>query len=258
MHRLTITRLAVEDANVQEWEEAIVKQIQICSEEPGTLIYGFGRRTKEGGTLLPAPRAGVTEYLQVMGYESPEAFQEHVKREDDFWRPAAQRLAPVNGRASERIEDGTWMAVICRDHQWRPDTLLNLGLLRFKVPKEDAENFERDARRQIDLVTENEKGTVLYGFIRRAHAATPLLAKPVDAHVEYLHFSAYVDAAARKLHGEIEHRSEKDQAGSHFTNENDWSWGLAYRSHLASPYENERFLSDDIVAAVSRYSEWRV
>jgi hypothetical protein len=247
----------VEDANVKEWEEAVVKQIGICSEEPGTTIYGFGRRAKEGGTLLPQPKAGFTEYLQVMAYDSPEAFDVHSARENDWWRPTSQRLAPVSLRVNERIEDGSWMAMVSRDHQWRPDTILNMGLLRFKVAKGGAENFERDARRQIDMVIENEKGTVLYGFIRRADAASPLLAKPVDAHVEYLHFSAYVDAAARKLHGEIEHRSEKDQAGSHFTHEGDWSWGLAYRSHLASPYENERFLSNDIVAAVSRYSEWR-
>lgn len=257
MHRLTITRLAVEEANVEEWEDAIRKQIEICSDEPGTLIYGFARRSKEGGTLLPAPRAGVTEYLQVMGYESPDAFQTHLKREDDWWRPTSQRLAPVQTRYSERIEDGSWKAVICRDHQWRPDTMLNMGLLRFKVSKDDADNFERDARRQIDMVTANEQGTVLYGFIRRAPAASALLAQPVDAHVEYLHLSAYVDAEARKLHGEIEHRSEKDLAGSHFTHENDWSWGLAYRSHLASPYENDRFSNTDIIAAVSRNSEWK-
>ena len=188
-----------------------------------------------------------------MAYESAEAFAAHLAREDDWWRPTAQRLAPVGMRAGERIEDANWMAVVSRDHQWRPETMLNLGLLRFKVAKDDSENFERDARRQIEMVTENEKGTVLYGFVRRADAASGLLPKPIAANVEYLHFSAYVDAEARKLHGEIEHRGEKELAGSHFTFEGDWAWGTAYRSHLASPYENEVFPNTQIVAATSRY-----
>jgi quinol monooxygenase YgiN len=257
MHRLTITRLAVEDANVPEWEEAIVKQIAICSEEPGTMLYGFARRGKDGSTLLPQPRQGITEYIQVMAYESPDAFDAHLKREDDWWRPTAQRLAPMAMRAGERIDDASWMAVVSRDHQWRAETMLNLGLLRFKVPKDGAENFERDARRQIDMVTENELGTVLYGFIRRSHAPSGLLPKPIEANVEYLSLSAYVDADARKLHGEIEHRGEKELAGSYFTFEGDWAWGTAYRSHLASPLENEAFPNTQIVAAMSRYSEWK-
>jgi quinol monooxygenase YgiN len=253
MHRLTISRLAVENANVPEWEEAIAKQIQVCSEEPGTILYGFARRGTDGTTLLPQPRAGFTEYVQVMAYESADAFSAHLAREDDWWRPTSQRLAPMPLRWGERIEDSSWMAVVSRDHQWKPETMLNLGLLRFKVPKDGAENFERDARRQIEMVTQNEKGTVLYGFIRRSQAASVLLPKPIEANVEYLSLSAYVDAEARKLHGEIEHRGEKDLAGSHFTVEGDWAWGTAYRSHLASPLETESFPNTQIVAAVSRY-----
>jgi hypothetical protein len=254
VHRLTISRLIVDDASVAEWEEAIVKQVQVASGEEGTLFFGFARRGPDGSTILPKPQAGSTEYLQFQAYASPEAFASSVAAQTDWWKPLSERLAPLASRAEEIVDDENFAAVVSRDHSWGPETMLNLGLLRFKVPIAGAENYERDARRQIDMVTENELGTVLYGFIRRSHAPSGLLPKPVEANAEYFSLSAYVDADARKLHGEIEHRGEINLAGDHFTFEGDWAWGTAYRSHLASPLETESFPAAQIVAATSRYS----
>lgn len=261
MHRLTISRLIVDDAAVPEWEDAIVKQVEIASREAGTLLYGFARRPAEGSTMFTAPKPGSTEYLQFHAYTDADAFAAHVAAEADWWKPTSERLAPPAARFSERINDDAFGVIVTRDHRWSPETMLNLGILRFKVPVDGAENFERDATRQIDMVTANEQGTVLYGFLRRAHAATPLLPKPVEAtggrgvlHVEYISLSAYVDADARKLHGQIEHRGEKELAGEYFTFEGDWAWGTAYRSHLASPLETENYPAAQIIAATSKYS----
>jgi quinol monooxygenase YgiN len=262
MHRLTISRLIVDDSAVPEWEEAIEKQVEICSTEPGTLLYGFCRRGTEGTPMLPQPKPGTTEYVQIHGYKDAEAFSAHVAAEAEWWKPTSERLAPPTSRFSERLDDSLFGALVSRDHSWRPDTMLNLGILRFKVPFAGAEAFETDARRQIEMVTENELGTVLYAFIRRTHAASALLPRPVETmganpgpvNAEYLSFSAYTDADARKLHGEIEHRGEQHLAGDHFTFEGDWAWGTAYRSHLASPLESEGFPAAQIVAVTSKFS----
>lgn len=254
MHRLTITRHIVEDASIPEWEEAITKRVETASKEGGTLFFGFVRRGPDGTTILQKPQPGSTEYLHFRAFESQDAFETSIGGEAEWWTPLSNRLAPPIVRFEEVVDADNFAAVISRDHTWTPETMLNLGLLRFKVPVDGVENFERDARRQIEMVTENELGTVLYGFIRRNHASSPLLPKPVEANAEYFSMSAYVNAEARKLHIEIEHRGEKDQAGDHFTFDGDWAWGTAYRSHLSSPLESESFPAAQIVAATSRYS----
>ena len=255
MYRISFTRMLIAQSDTAEWEDAVREQVQRVSSEPGTILYGFTRRSAEGSTMLPAPREGFSEYLHFQCYLNEEAFNTHVANEKAWWSPINARLVK-QPRFQERFEDQDTVAVTSRVHHWKPETMLNFGFLRFKVPKDDAANFERDAQRQLDMVTENELGTVLYGFIRRARAASGLLPKPLDANVEYLSVSAYVDAEARKLHGEIEHRGEKDLAGSHFTFDGDWAWGTAYRSHLAAPLETESYPNTQIVAATSKLAEW--
>jgi hypothetical protein len=207
--------------------------------------------------LLPTPGRGVTEYLRIMAFANADAQAAHVTADGGQFAKATAHLSthPVS---TDRYEDDLFTAMVSRDHSWAPETMFSFGFLRFRIPAAGAEDFERDARRQIDMVIENEPGTVLYGFIRRPNIPGGVLPKPVEGIAEYFHFMSYVDAGARELHGQIEHRGEVDLAGPHFTFEGDWAWGTAYRAHLAVPFDGE-FIRDSalILAGFSRFSEWK-
>lgn len=243
MHRISFTRMLVAEADRTEWESAVKEQVRRVSSEPGTILYGFMRRAPEGSTLLPAPRDGFSEYLHFQCYQDPAAFDTHLANEREWWTPLNARFVKPP-RYQDRFEDPNTVAVVSRDYLWAPENTRNFGFLRFKVPSDRAADFEADAKRQIDMVIENEPGTLVYGFIRRPDAAGGLLPRPLPGITEYVHFSAYQDEAAWEVHHSIEHR------------EGDWAWGRVYRSFIAAPLETEPFPSAQIVAATSRYADW--
>ena len=88
--------------------------------------------------------------------------------------------------------------------------------------------FEAAAAEQVRRVKENEPGTVLYTFWRRAQPN------------EYFHLYCYADEAAFNRHIELE-------AG--------W-WGPTLQSFLARPNERERFEPGDIVTGITRDYSW--
>jgi len=243
MYRVSFTRMLVADSDRAEWETALAEQVRRVSAEPGTMLYGFLRRNPEGSTLLPAPRDGFAEYLHFQSYLDEEGFNTHLANEKDWWSPLNAKF--VNApRYQERTEDADTVAVISRDYLWTPETTRNFSLHRFKIAADRAADFEVEAKRQIDMVVENEPGTMLYGFIRRQNAASGMLPKPVQGITEYLHFSAYQDEAAWDVHHTLEHR------------EGDWAWGRVYRTFIASPLETEPVPGANVVAATSRYADW--
>ncbi len=243
MHRISFTRLLVAAADTDEWEAAVAEQVRRVSSEPGTILYGFLRRGPDGSTLLPAPRDGFNEYLHFQCYQDPAAFDTHVANEKEWWTPLNAKFVKPP-RYLERFEDVDTVACVTHEHFWKPDSTRNFSLHRFKVASDRAAAFEVEAKRQIDMVIENEPGTLLYGFIRRPDAAGGLLPKPVSGITEYLHFSAYKDEAAWDVHHTIEHR------------EGDWAWGRVYRTFIASPLETEPVPAANILAATTRDADW--
>lgn len=122
--------------------------------------------------------------------------------------------------------------------------MFRVNILRMQVKRDQAEEFEEQAKRQIAMVTENEPGTMLYVFCRRTDAASTILPKPPNDITEYIHLMAYRDEEAQKRHLDIEYRKEG------------WAWGPTFRQYMAGPWVAERFEAQDIVAGVSRDRQW--
>ena len=244
MQRIAAMRMAVPETSASNFEKQIGEQLhRVRQSEPGTTLYGFVRRNPEGSTILPAPRPNTTEYFHFMAFEDVAGWDAHFSQEKEWWMPTFQAAvdAPL---VAEVFSQDDVVAVVSRDHVWTSESVVRMAIFRFKVAQEHAAEFEKEAKHQIEMVTENEPGTVLYGFMRRKHAASGLLPRPLDGQVEYLHYMAYDSDDAQALHLKIEHRSEG------------WSWGRVFRNFLVAPLESEPFPADSIVAAVTRAKQW--
>jgi hypothetical protein len=113
------------------------------------------------------------------------------------------------------------------------------------VKAEEAEAFEAEARRQIEVVTEREMGTICYGFLRRPGNASEVLPAASANFVEYIHPQAYKDEDAQKLHLEIE-----------FNPDAEWAWGRIFRPYMNGPNAREVFDAMSVVAGISRAYDW--
>lgn len=118
--------------------------------------------------------------------------------------------------------------------------MYRVNILRMTIKKGMAEEFEAQAAKQIQKVSENEPGTLLYGFCRRNPNGSTILPKPPVDNPEYIHLMAYKDEAAQQLHLDIER---------------DW-WGPTFRQYMDGPWVAERFESPDVVTGVSRNKAW--
>ena len=118
--------------------------------------------------------------------------------------------------------------------------MYRVNILRMTVKEGMAEEFEEQAAKQIAIVTEREPNTILYGFLRRDPAGSPLFPKPPAKNTEYIHLMAYKDEEAQQLHLDIE---------------KDW-WGQTFRIYMDGPWVTERFESPDVVTGVSRDRSW--
>lgn len=249
MFRVAILRMTVASDKAAEFEEETRKQLAVVGErEAGTILYGFFRRSGPASTILPAVANNMTEYIHLMGYESEAAQQLHLDIEhnpDAAWAwGRVFRTFMVAPLTVERYETPDIVTGITRNHAWSPTTMHRFAFHRFKVKEGQGEEFEEQAKKQIQMVTENEKGTVLYSFCRRSNDGSTFLAKSPRSHPEYIHFMAYVDEAAQQLHREIEFRSEG------------WAWGPIFQSYLEAPLENEAFLADQLVTGITRDQIW--
>ncbi len=250
MYRVNLLRMTVKADEAEDFETEARKQIQIVTErEAGTLLYGFNRRAGPASTILPAAAANHVDYIHLMAYRDEAAQQLHLDIEhtpDANWawgkvfRPFM--AAPI---VAERFEADDIVTGISRNHEWSPGTMFRFAFHRFKVFEGKGEEFEEQAKRQIQMVTENEPGTVLYTFMRRNNDGSALIPKSPAGHPEYIHFMAYVDEAAAQLHREIEHDPKRE-----------WAWGPVFRQYLEAPLENEGFLAESVITGVSRDAAW--
>lgn len=244
MHRIAAIRMAVPDSAAASFEKQIEEQLRRVREnEPGTTLYGFVRRDSAGSTLLPAVRPNATEYFHFMAFADEAGWDSHFSQEQEWWVPTFRSAidAPL---VSEGFSQDDVVSVISRDHVWTPASVVRMAVFRFKVSHDRASEFEREAKHQVEMVTENEPGTILYGFLRRKQAASGLLQRPLDGQAEYLHYMAYDSDEAQALHREIEFRPEG------------WAWGRVFRDFLVAPLEVETFPAGSIVSAVSRDKQW--
>ena len=123
--------------------------------------------------------------------------------------------------------------------------MFRVNIMRMTVKAEEAENFEAECRKQLQIVSEREPGTILYGFNRRAGAPSTILSGAAANHVEYIHLMGYDSEDAQKLHLEIEHNPEAE-----------WAWGRVFREFMAAPIYAERYEADSMVTGITRNHAW--
>lgn len=250
LFRVNILRMTVAADRAAEFEGECRNQLAIVTErEQGTVLYGFFRRGGPASTILPAAPANHVEYVHLMGYRDEDAQKLHLEIEHNpeakwAWGRVFRGFmaAPL---VSERYETPDIVTGVSRDHQWSPETMFRFAFHRFKVQEGRGEEFEVEAKKQLDIVKSREPGTVLYTFCRRSADGSTLIPKSPAGHPEYLHFMAYRDEAAAQLHREIE-----------FDPNAEWTWGKTFRSFLEAPLENESFPAESLVTGVTRSIEW--
>ena len=244
MQKIAAMRMTVPEKSAQDFEKQIEEQLRrVRDTEPGTTLYGFVRRDPAGSTILPAARPDTTEYFHFMAFEDEASWDVHFREEQEWWVPTFR--AAIDGPlVAERFCDENVVAVVSRDHIWTSTSVVRMAIFRFKVAQERAAEFEQEAKHQIEMVTQNEPGTILYGFLRRQHAASGLMPRPLDGQTEYLHYMAYDTEDAQALHLKMEHQTEG------------WAWGRVFRDFLVAPLESEAFTAPSIVSAVTRAKQW--
>jgi quinol monooxygenase YgiN len=249
MFRVNIIRMTVKAEEADAFEKEARKQLQVVTErEPGTILYGFNRRAGPASTILPTVPNNHVEYIHLMGYRDEDAQKLHLEIEhnpDTEWawgrvfRPFM--AAPL---VADRFESDDITTGLSRDRAWSPQTMFRFAFHRFKIKEGQGAEFEEQAKKQIEMVQQNEPGTVLYTFCRRSPDGSALLPKPQIVNPEYIHFMAYTDEAAQQLHREIEFRKEG------------WAWGPVFQSYLDARLENESFTSDQIIIGITRQASW--
>lgn len=123
--------------------------------------------------------------------------------------------------------------------------MFRANIFRMTVQADRAAEFEAEARHQLQVVTDREQGTILYGFFKRSGPASSILPAVPNNLTEYVHLMAYRDEAAQQLHLDIEHNPDAE-----------WAWGRVFRTFMAAPLISERFEAPDIVTGVSRNRAW--
>jgi quinol monooxygenase YgiN len=244
MHRIAAMRMSVPLDAAAEFEEDAREQLRrVREDEPGTTLYGFVRRDAAGSPLLSSPRPTSAEYFHFMAYEDEKGWDAHFASEQEWWVPTFRAAidAPL---VAERFTQGNVVAMVSRDHVWNDSGVDLTAIFRLKITEARAAEFEREAARQVEIVTENEPGTILYGFLRREPAASGLLPQPVQGQTEYLHCVATGVDEARSPRSEVGHPPE--------------SWlGRVAEEFLVAPLEGEAFPAGSVVAAVSRAKRWQ-
>jgi len=250
MFRANILRMTVAADKAAEFEAECRNQLRVVTErEAGTILYGFFRRAGAASTILPAVPKNHVEYIHLMGYRDEDAQKLHFKIEHNpeaqwAWGRVFQTFMAAPWVA-EHFETADIVTGVSRDHHWEPGTMFRFTFHRFKVQEGRGEEFEREAKKQLDIVKAREPGTVLYTFCRRSPNGSGLLPKSASTHPEYLHFMAYKDEKAAQLHREIE-----------FDPNAEWTWGKTFRGFLEAPLENESILSEGLVTGITRDQVW--
>lgn len=123
MFRLALFRFKIKEGMGDEFEMQAKRQLSMVREnEPGTVLYGFLRRSTDGSALVPKSSAGHPEYLHLMAYADEAAAQLHRDIEHDpnrewAWGPTFRQYleAPLE---NEGFLDGQIITGNSKDYWW--------------------------------------------------------------------------------------------------------------------------------------------
>ena len=123
LYRFAVHRFQAREDAGGDLEGHMVHQIGIVTKgEPGTPLYTFCRREREGSALLPTPRQGRSEYLHLAAFSTEQAYDQHAalaRRKDGQWAWASTFPPYLDAPlVNESFYSGSVVSGFSRNAQW--------------------------------------------------------------------------------------------------------------------------------------------